>query len=128
MPDTVCSDAPPVFYRGYPGNTKNDLPANNAIIYNAITGEKLFAFDGPTMDIFELDGPYLLSGTDDQSGIGIWDWADGALLASFAIPLSDSQTKLQLLAYQQHHHQFIAHDQNQLYRLILSTQDSIQAR
>lgn len=110
---------------GDPETQKNDMPANNAIIYNAITGENLFVFDGPTLDIFEIDGPFLISGTEDQSGISIWDWSKGELLASFAIPLGDSQTKLKLLAYQQHKHQFIARDNNQLYRLTFLLQDFI---
>jgi hypothetical protein len=105
---------------GDPETQQNDLPANNAIIYNAITGEKLFAFDGPTMDIFEVDGPCLVSGTNDRSGISIWDWSNGQLLATLPIPLGDSKIELQLLTYQQQQHQFIACDQDQLYRLTLS--------
>lgn len=60
-----------------------DIPENNVVIYNAITGKKLFYFDGPTMDLFEIDESYLFTGKVDGKGINVWNWETGKLISEY---------------------------------------------
>jgi hypothetical protein len=68
---------------GDPETQSNDLPANNVVIYNAITDEQLSSFDGPTMDIFEIHNELLFSGNDTRTGISVWHWETGEKLREF---------------------------------------------
>lgn len=79
----------------------HDIPKNNAIIYNAISGEKLLSFNGPTMDIFETHGQLLFSGTEDNTGISIWNCKNGQPMGALA-------GKFQVLAYHNQCKRFIA--------------------
>jgi hypothetical protein len=79
----------------------NDIPADNVFICDAISGEQLFAFDGPTMDIFEVDGNILFSGTKDKSGISVWDITNGNLMDIYS-------TQHQPLTYLHRSNRFIA--------------------
>jgi hypothetical protein len=89
----------------------HDIPNNNVFICNAVTGEKIFSFDGPTMDIFEVDGDFLFSGNANQDGLSVWLWKTGAQIAE--IPF-----KNRLLTYHQQQSTFITLNQDNRIELI----------
>lgn len=86
-----------------------DAPENNAVIYNVITGKKLFYFDGPTIDIFEIDGSYLFTGKADGKGINVWNWETGNLVSEYV-------TDHSILTYLPCSKTFIARDNKQQLR------------
>ncbi len=57
--------------------TGSDIPEDTAAIYNGKTGEKLFSFPGPTLDVFEIHDEFLLSGNSAQDGISVWQFESG---------------------------------------------------
>lgn len=68
---------------GDPETQHHDIPANNVVIHNAITGEILSSVDGPTMDIFEVHGNILFSGNNTGTAITAWNWETGKKLQEY---------------------------------------------
>jgi len=62
----------------------DDIPANNVVIYDAVSGERIGGFDGPLLGTFEVHGPWLFSTlSQKEGGLVAWDWASGRNIASW---------------------------------------------
>jgi hypothetical protein len=62
----------------------DDRPANNVVIYDAVSGERIGGFDGPLLGTFEVHGPWLFSTqSNEEGGLIAWDWASGQNVASW---------------------------------------------
>ncbi|WP_374356436.1 hypothetical protein [Chitinimonas sp.] len=72
----------------------NDIPPDSAVIYNAQTGERLFAFTGPSISPFAVWDNWLFSGCSDTGTIAVWDLQNGQQIARHPCQLNLIATHL----------------------------------